>query len=322
VPERPAPSSPIRVGVSSCLLGEEVRYDGGHKRDRFLTDVLGAYFEFVAVCPEVELGMGIPRETVRLVRDGERLRMIAPASGRDYTQPMERYARERARQLAGAGLSGYVLKKGSPSCGMERVRVVTTEGRPSPSGRGLFATALIESQPLLPVEEEGRLQDAKLRENFIERIFAFHRLRSLLEGAWKVRDLVAFQSAEKLLVMAHDPRAVAELGRIVARASSNDRRHTAERYQTTLMTALRKIARPRSHCNVLHHIVGYFKKLLTAEQRREILEVIDDYRRGYVPLVAPIVLLRHYVHLHDVAYLKGQTYLDPHPKELMLRNHV
>jgi uncharacterized protein YbbK (DUF523 family) len=216
--EAPAEETPIRVGISSCLLGQKVRYDGGHKRDAFLTDVFGPFVEWVPVCPEVEFGMGIPRESIRLVRDGEDVRLVGERSRTDYTATMRPWVRKRARELEKFDLCGYVLKKDSPSCGMERVRVYDANGVPSKTGRGLFADALISHFEALPVEEEGRLNDARLRENFVERVFAYHRLRALFSGRWTLGKLVAFHTAHKLQLLAHSPAGYRELGRLVASA--------------------------------------------------------------------------------------------------------
>jgi uncharacterized protein YbgA (DUF1722 family)/uncharacterized protein YbbK (DUF523 family) len=318
--ERDAP--PLRFGISSCLLGEQVRYDGGHKRDAFLVETLGPYVEWVPVCPEVEMGLGTPRDTLRLVRIGEEVRMIMPKTGADHTEGMRSFAKRRVRQLAQQDLCGYILKKGSPSCGMERVRVFDAGGVPAKSGRGLFAEALLERFPNLPVEEEGRLADPRLRENFIERVFAYHRLRSLFAGKWKRGDLVKFHTAHKLLLMAHSPRMYEDLGRLVANAHALPRASLSARYEAEFMGALRVIATPKRHANVLQHMTGYFRNQLDGDSRQELLALIEDYRKGLVPLVVPLTLIRHYVRKFQVAYLEGQVYLQPHPKELMLRNHV
>jgi uncharacterized protein YbgA (DUF1722 family)/uncharacterized protein YbbK (DUF523 family) len=315
--------APIRVGISACVLGQRVRYDGGHKEDRFLTGTLARFVEFVPVCPEVEVGMGTPRETVRLERapDGPP-RMVAPKSGTDHTTSMRRYAKRRARELQALELCGYVLKSGSPSCGMERVRVYDHDGMPNKNGRGLFAEALMEHLPLLPVEEEGRLNDPKLRDNFFVRLFAYRRLKDLFSSRWRTGDLVRFHTAEKLLLMAHDVKGYRHLGKLVADPKAVGRKALAEEYGRVYMQSLRKHATTSKQVNVLQHILGYFKKLLTPEERRELVELIEDYRGGLVPLIVPVTLLRHHVRLHGVEYLAGQVYLQPHPKELMLRNHV
>ena len=317
-----ASGAPIRIGISACLLGKELRFDGGHKRSDFLVDVLGPFVEFVPVCPEVEIGLGVPRETLRLVRDGGEVRLIGNKSGADQTVVMRRYADRRTVALANEELSGYVLKKDSPSCGMERVRLYAANGIPGRDGRGLYADALLRRFPNLPLEEEGRLNDAGLRDNFIERVFAYRRIRTFFAGRWTTGGLVALHTAHKLQLLAHAPRAYAELGRIVATAATIARDELRDRYETEFMSALKKIATVARHVNVLQHIAGYFHDRLDAEARRELAEVIADYRAGLVPLIVPITLVRHHVRSLDIAYLQGQVYLQPHPKELMLRNHV
>ena len=315
-------NNPIRIGISACLLGEKVRYDGGHKRDPYIVETLGRYVEWVAVCPEVEIGLGTPRETLRLIRIGEEVRMLMPKTGADHTDTMRAYASRRVAALSKEILHGYILKKDSPSCGMERVRVFDAKGVPATSGRGLFAEALLGHFPNLPVEEEGRLTDPRLRENFIERVFAYHRLRQFFACHWKAGDLVAFHTAHKLLLMAHSPQAYASLGRLVAEAKKVSRCEMHVKYESQFMASLRQLATTRRQANVLLHILGYFRERLDAESRQELMAIIEDYRKGLVPLIAPITMIRHYVRRFDVAYLRGQVYLEPHPKELMLRNHV
>jgi uncharacterized protein YbgA (DUF1722 family)/uncharacterized protein YbbK (DUF523 family) len=312
----------IRIGVSSCLLGQNVRFDGGHKRDPFLVGSFGRFVTWVPVCPEVEIGLGTPRESIRLERRGDETHLVAPKSGRDLSQAMRAYAERRVRQLEAEDLCGYVLKKDSPSCGMERVRLNDENGVPSRTGRGLFAEVLLQRLPSLPVEEEGRLGDARLRDNFVERVFAYKRLKELFSGRWTVGDLVRFHTAQKLLVMAHSPDAYRSLGRLVAGARGAPRAELRERYSAELMAALKVPATPRKHANVMQHMLGHFSQSLTPAERQELLGLVDDHRRGLVPLVVPLTLLRHHVRRFDVKYLSGQAYLDPHPKELMLRNHV
>ncbi len=316
---------PIRIGVSACLLGQEVRFDGGHKRDRFLTDTFGRFVEWVPVCPEVELGMGIPRESVRLEQDATGLHLVAPKSGRDWTQPMRSFAARRVRTLAALNLSGYVLKKDSPSCGMERVRVYgrpKSGGMPRREGRGFFANALIAANPLLPVEEEGRLWDPRLRENFVARVFAYHRLHTFFAGRWTLAGIVAFHTSHKFALLAHSPEAYQRLGRLIAKAKEIPRADLRARYEIEFMGVLSKLATIRRHTNVLEHIAGYFKTRLDASSRAELIGLIGEYRRGLIPLIVPITLIRHHVRQHKVSYLESQIYLEPHPKELMLRNHI
>jgi uncharacterized protein YbgA (DUF1722 family)/uncharacterized protein YbbK (DUF523 family) len=319
-----ADEEPLRIGVSSCLLGQEVRFDGGHKRSAFLTDQLAPYVEWVPVCPEVEVGMGVPRPTVRLERHEGDVRMIEPRSGADHTDAMSRWAAARASRLRQAGLHGYVLKKDSPSCGFDRVKVYPggEKGMAKRDGRGLFAEALIRALPELPVEDEGRLNDPRLRENFIERLFAHRRLRQLFRPRWRSRDVVAFHTAHKLQIMAHSPQAYRELGRLVAAVKGHDRADFQARYETGFMQALAKMATPGRTTNVLQHMAGYVRKQLEPHLRAELTTVIEDYRTGLVPLVVPVTLLQHHARRFEVEYLLDQVFLSPHPKELMLRNHV
>lgn len=312
----------IRIGVSACLLGQNVRFDGGHKRDLFLLDGLGRHVEWVPVCPEVELGLGVPRETLRLERRDAQTRLVTTRTGLDHTDAMLAFARRRVEELGREDLSGFILKKDSPSCGMERVKLHGGRGAPSREGRGLFAACLIERFPHLPVEEEGRLGDARLRDNYVERVFAYRRLVSFFAERWTVGGLVAFHTAHKFLVLAHSPRAYAALGRLVAAARDTPRAEVRAAYTAGLMTALQTPATPRKHANVLQHMLGHLREGLAPEDRQELLGLIDDHRRGLVPLIVPVTLLRHHVRRLGVSYLEGQVYLAPHPKELMLRNHV
>jgi len=248
--------------------------------------------------------------------------MVGARSGRDWTDAMEAFAAERVRALAKLELCGYVLKKDSPSCGRERVRVREPSGLARRDGRGLFAAALLAAEPALPVEEEGRLQDPALRESWIERVFAYRRLRSLFAARFSVRRLVAFHTAHKLQLLAHSPEAYRRLGRLVAGAKRLPRAELERRYTREFMDALAVRATPRRHVNVLEHCLGHFRGRLDAGTRAALAREIADYRAGLVPLVVPLALIRHTVERLDVPYLAGQVYLEPHPKELMLRNHV
>jgi uncharacterized protein YbgA (DUF1722 family)/uncharacterized protein YbbK (DUF523 family) len=319
----PAPAAGLRIGVSACLLGDEVRFDGGHKLDHFLVDTLGRFVEFVPVCPEVGVGLGVPRETLRLVEIAGATRLLGNKTGSDITERMQRFSARKVRELEALDLSGYVLKKDSPSCGFERVRLYRAEtGIPTRSAVGLFAAALMSALPLLPVEEEGRLRDHRLRENFIERIFSYRRLRDLLAGRWTMGALVAFHSRAKLQVLAHDPAAYRELGQLVAGGKALPRQELAERYAALYLGALARPATVKRHVNVLQHMAGYFKKQLDAAAREELHGLIADFAGGLAPLIVPLTLLRHYSRAHQVEYLVGQFYLEPSPKELLLRNHV
>jgi len=319
-----ATPEPIRIGVSSCLLGNNVRYDGGHKKDDFVAGLLSRFVTFVPVCPEVEVGMPTPRPSIRLVRREGEVRLVEPRQGLDHTAAMQAFSERRLRELERLGLGGYILKKDSPSCGMERVKVwAERPGHPAVrSGRGVFAAALLARWPLLPVEEEGRLHDLPLRENFVERVFAYRRLRTFLDGRWTLAGLVRFHTAEKILLLAHHPEGYRALGKLVAGARGLPRAELAEAYAAGFMGALARPATPGRNANALEHMAGYFKRDLPAEDRQELHDAIHAYRRGLVPLIVPVTLVRHHVRRLRVDYLAGQTYLEPHPRELMLRNHV
>ena len=312
----------IRLGISACLLGEEVRFDGGHKRDPFLTGVLSRHVEWVTVCPEVEVGMGTPRETLRLVRDGAGpIRMVTTRSTVDHTDSMNAWSKRRVEALSREDLDGYVLKKDSPSCGMERVKVYggAVAAR---EGRGLYAEALIARLPLLPVEEEGRLHDARLRENFIERVFAYRRLKDLFAARWSIGSVVRFHTAHKMSLLSHSTAAYQELGRLVAGGSALPRAELRTRYETAFMKTLALPATTRRHTNVLMHMAGHLKDRVDSASKQELTACIEEYRTGIIPLVVPLTLIRHHVRVHAIDYLAGQVYLEPHPRELMLRNHV
>jgi uncharacterized protein YbgA (DUF1722 family)/uncharacterized protein YbbK (DUF523 family) len=315
-------TAPLRLGISRCLLGDEVRFDGGHKRDQFLTDVLGRYVEWVPVCPEVEAGLGTPREAMRLLGDPGHPQLITIKSGRDHTEALKRMTADRLPSLKDLDLSGYVFKKDSPSCGVERVRIYNQHGMPSRNGVGIFARAFIEKFPLIPVEEEGRLCDPLLRENFIERVFCYRRYQDLMNGGITRQALVRFHMIHKHLLMAHSPQQSQALGRMVGLAAQYRAKDLAHRYGELFMKALTVKATVRKHVNVLQHMMGYFKDRLSAQEKAELLGVIGDYHGGLTPLVVPLTLVRHYVQKFDVGYIRDQVYLNPHPKELMLRNHV
>jgi uncharacterized protein YbgA (DUF1722 family)/uncharacterized protein YbbK (DUF523 family) len=316
--------APLRLGISACLLGHAVRHDGGHKRDPFLTELLGPFVEWVPVCPEVELGMGVPRPSIRLERGQSSLRLVDPRTGDDHAGPMRAFAAERVAHLETLELSGYVLKKDSPSCGMERVRVWSRipDRPPDRDGRGLFAAVLMQRLPLLPVEEEGRLNDPVLRDNFITRVFSYRRLTALREHGPAPADVVAFHAAHKYLLLSHSPAHAARLGRLVASPPRRDRARWLEEYGAAFMRTLAVRATRARHVNVLQHIAGFFKRQLDAADKRELAGLIGDYARGLVPLIVPITLVNHHVSRFDVPYVADQVYLHPHPKELMLRNHV
>jgi uncharacterized protein YbgA (DUF1722 family)/uncharacterized protein YbbK (DUF523 family) len=312
----------IPIGISTCLLGENVRYNGGHALDRFLRDTLGKYVEYVPVCPEVECGFGIPRETFRLVGDPKEPRLVTSHTGVDHTERMEAWARKRVGELENDGLCGFIFKSDSPSSGMERVKVYDEKGVPRKIGAGVFARIFMEHFPLTPVEEDGRLHDPILRENFIERIFTYRRYREVMEGKKDIGNLVEFHTMNKLLLMAHSPKHLQQMGQLVAHAKQLSKKEFITQYEKLLMEAMSLKPSTAKHTNVLHHIMGYFKKDLSTDEKQELLEVVDEYRKGLIPLIVPVTLMNHYVRKYDEAYLKEQVYLNPHPLELQLRNHV
>ena len=312
----------IRIGLSTCLLGENVRFDGGHKRDRFVTDTLGQFLDFVPVCPEMECGLGVPRESMRLVGNPESPRLVTNRTKIDHTERMITWARKRVQELEKEDLCGFIFKSRSPSSGMERVRVYNEKGIPENKGVGMFARIFMEHFPLLPVEEDGRLHDIRLRENFIERIFALKRWRDLLDEKKSRGRLVAFHTQHKLLILSHSQKHSRILGKLVAAAKSISPKQLYPQYQALFMEALQLKTTVKKNINVLEHMMGYFKKQLSADEKQELLETFNQYREGYIPLIVPLTLIKHYVRKYDQPYLKQQVYLNPHPVELKLRNHA
>ena len=313
---------PIRLGISMCLLGEKVRFDGGHKLDRFLTDTLGQYVEYVPVCPELECGLGVPRESLRLVGDPDSPRLVTTRTKIDQTERMVTWARTRVKGLENEDLCGFIFKSNSPSSGMERVRVYNEKGIPVKKGVGMFARIFMDHFPLIPVEEEGRLHDPVLRENFIERIFTLKRWRECLKGKWRMGNLVDFHTRHKLLALSHGDKIYREMGKLVATGKGVPAEALYGQYEKLLMEALKLKTTNKKNTNVLNHMMGYFKKQLSSDEKQELLEVIEQYRNGLIPLIVPITLINHYTRKYSEQYLSKQIYLKPHPVELKLRNHV
>jgi uncharacterized protein YbgA (DUF1722 family)/uncharacterized protein YbbK (DUF523 family) len=312
----------IRMGVSACLLGQQVRYDGGHKHDRYITDILGEYLEFVPVCPEVEAGFPIPRETFRLVGDPENPRLVTSRGNVDHTEHMVAWAQERVRELEKENLCGFIFKSDSPNSGLSRVKVYNAKGMAEKKGVGLFARVFTQHFPLLPVEEEGRLNDAKLRETFIEQIFTLKRWRETMASGRSMKNLVDFHTRHKLLVLSHSPAHAKLMGKLVAEGKQMPIDEVYTRYERLLIETLRLKTTVKKNMNVIEHILGYFKEQLSADEKQEVLELFDRYRREFVPLIVPVTLLNHYVRKYDQPYLKQQVYLNPHPIALKLRNHA
>jgi len=309
-----------RVGISSCLLGEPVRYDGQHQLDRYLTGTVGKYVEWVPVCPEVECGLPTPREAMRLVGDPKDPRLVTRRTGKDMTERMINFARQRVQDLEDEGLCGFIFKSGSPSSGMERVKVYDKNGIPHSNGVGIFARIFMEHFPLVPVEDDGRLHDAGLRENFFENIFCFQDYRRVRNTRQRA-DLVEFHRRHKLQLMAHSPKLQKEMGRLVGNPGSANG-GVFQQYEELLRKAMREMASSGKNANVLMHMLGYFTDELNSWEKQELLSVIENYRHGLVPLIVPVTLIRHYVRKYDKSYLHRQSYLTPHPLELKLRNHA
>jgi uncharacterized protein YbgA (DUF1722 family)/uncharacterized protein YbbK (DUF523 family) len=316
------PGTKIKLGVSSCLLGKKTRYDGGHKRDGFITGTWGQLLSLVSVCPEVECGLGVPREVMRLEGDAAAPRLFTIKTRKDLTGRMLNWTKARLAELEGEDLWGFIFKSGSPSCGPARVKVYDSQGRPRKQGQGLFAGAFEAAFPLLPVADEARLHHPRFRENFLVRVFTLGRWRELLAKDWTLADLLAFHTRHRLLLLAHSPKHYRLMGRLAAAAQEIPAPELAARYQALLLAAMQLQATPRKQANVLQHILGYFKKVLSAEEEQELLELIDSYRRGDLPLLGILTLLNHYVRKYGSTYLQKQYFLHPHPMELLLRFHA
>jgi uncharacterized protein YbgA (DUF1722 family)/uncharacterized protein YbbK (DUF523 family) len=310
------------VGISTCLLGENVRYDGGHKLNHYLRDVLGGYVEFFPVCPEVECGMSIPREALRLVDIGGDIRLMTQKTKKDMTLKMAKWMQKKLVELSNMPLCGFIFKSKSPSSGLKGAKVYKNDGVIAKSGVGIFAKGVTGFFPFLPVEEDGRLNDSSLRENFIERIFVMQRWYKVNEGRKSLVKIMDFHTGHKYVLMAHCPKTLKELGAFIADGKMHPITDLYEEYFRKFITALGKIATAQKNTNVLLHIMGYFKKNLTQDEKEELKSVIDNYYKKLVPLIVPITLLNHYVRKYKNPYLEQQFYLNPHPMELMLRNHV
>lgn len=312
----------FKIGVSSCLLGNKVRYDGGHQLDRWITGVLSNYVEFVPVCPEVECGLGIPREAMRLVGNAEDYRLLTNKTGIDHTARMLDWSDGRLEELADADLCGFIFKKGSPSNGLERVKIYNEKGMPVGNGSGIFAKNFLKKFPYLPVEEDGRLHDPNLRENFIESIFTMKRWREAMDSGCSQSKLMKFHTNHKLLLFSHNEAIYRKMGKLVANHEQLPQEKLCHEYFQLLIKAMKLKPTVKKHINVMQHVMGYFKKDLSPDEKQELLEVFDNYREELVPLIVPITLLNHYVRKYKKDYLKQQLYLNPHPIELKLRNHV
>jgi uncharacterized protein YbgA (DUF1722 family)/uncharacterized protein YbbK (DUF523 family) len=310
----------IQIGISACVIGEKVRYDGGHKNSAFCSDILRNFVSYVPVCPELAIGMGTPRPAIRLMqsRAGEIRLVNNKDSSIDFTDKMLAFTEAKLPSLQ--QLSGYIVCAKSPSCGMERVRLVNEKGElQGKIATGLFTRQLMQKYPWLPIEEDGRLLDAELRENFITRVYAIHAWQQQMKDGFSIGKLVSFHSQFKFLIMAHHPTAYRELGRLVANAKLFAPDELAERYLLDFSRALKQLATRKQQANVLMHLQGFFKQMLSPDAKQELLQLIHQYRVGHAPLLAPLTLLKHHLRQHPQAYVSAQRYLQPFPAELGLR---
>ncbi|MCX2792565.1 YbgA family protein [Vibrio sp. Sgm 5] len=311
--------SSIKVGISSCVLGERVRFDSGHKISNFVTKELDGYFSFVPVCPEVGVGMSVPRPTIRLVSNEERIALVETKNpDNDHTDNMLTYSENKVNELQSEQLCGYIVCAKSPTCGMERVKVYS-KNNAAKEGIGLYTRTLMEKMPWLPVEEDGRLNDPVLKENFITRIYCLNDFYESMGGEPTRGKIIAFHSRYKLTLMAHHPESYRSLGRLVADVASYEIDDFFNEYRLGLMKALQNRASRKNNTNVLMHLQGYFKRSLTGKEREELATVISDYRIGLLPLLAPLTLIKHYLNTYPDEYLQQQKYLEPYPQEMRLR---
>jgi uncharacterized protein YbbK (DUF523 family)/uncharacterized protein YbgA (DUF1722 family) len=311
----------IHVGISSCLLGEKVRWNGEHKKDFYIDEILGHYFEWVPVCPEMEVGMGVPREPVYLTGSKENPRLVGKQTKTDWTGKMRSYSRVRINELQSLNLCGFIFKKKSPSCGLKGIPIYPNKG-PRAIGRGLFADVFIKRYPNLPMEDEGRLRDPRNRENFIVRIFSYQRLQQLMNSEFSRGRLFDFHTHHKLLLLAHSRKQCAALDHLVAQAKQLSPTQLRQQYSALFMQALSTRTTAKKNVDVLQYMLRYLKKLLGKDDRQDILKSISDYHHSLVPLVVPLTLIKHHVRKFRIEILMDQVYLNPHPTELLLRNHV
>jgi uncharacterized protein YbgA (DUF1722 family)/uncharacterized protein YbbK (DUF523 family) len=313
--------SKIILGVSSCLMGNTVRHDGGHKRNVYILSTLAEYFDFRTYCPEMAIGLGVPRPTIRLTRSGAGVRLTdSDNTGMDLTDAMNRWSGQATEGMR--DLSGFILKNNSPSCGMERVRVYDGNGAPTRDGVGLFASALMQAMPWLPVEEEGRLNDPMLRENFIERVFVYYRWQRLIEDGLTVASLMEFHKRHKFILLAHNEEEYRQLGPLIAGVNNENIQQVADEYLQRLMKSLAARSSRKRHTNVLMHVMGFLKNRIDSDDKQEMIEVMDSYRLGQVPLIVPVTLMRHHLRRFPDDYISSQYYMNPYPEELMLRNSI
>lgn len=313
----------LKIAISACLSGAEVRYNGGHKASRLCNEVLTEYFDFVPVCPEMAIGLGVPRSPIRLIGDPADPQAVdSHDPGLELSGPLRAYGQQMAAELT--DICGYIFMQKSPSCGLERVKVYKANGYPAyEGGRGLYAAAFCQQRPDLPVEEDGRLCDPVLRENFITRVYAYADWQRLIAEGLSRGALIAFHARYKYQLMANNPEQYKALGKLLGNMTrDDDPQALGPRYFSQLMQALRRCASRGNHSNVLLHLSGYLRNALSQDDRQEIRQLINQYHAGIVPLVVPLTLLKHHLRIHPDPYLLQQVYLQPHPESLSLRNAI
>lgn len=319
----PEPLAKIPVGISRCLLGESVRYNGDHKHNRFCTTVLADYFDFVATCPEVEIGMTVPRKPIRLVLQGDDTRALASDDATlDYSDQLRAQGQTYAR--TNQQICGFIATPNSPSCGVFGVKLYLPNGNPINKTSGLFSASMQVTNPLLPIEEAGRLNDAGLRENFIMRVYTYHRWQQLQTSGITAHGLVQFHSRHKYLLMSRNYQAYKTLGKLISNVGGDDVEEISGQYISGLMQALAKTPERSTQCNVLQHLMGYLKRQIDGRDKQELLNSIEDYRDGVIPLIVPVALLRHHLEREPETndYALQQYYLKPYPHQLGLRSHI
>lgn len=312
----------INIGISACLVGHEVRYNGGSLKPPMINDHFAQYFNYVTFCPEVGIGMGVPRETIRLVSEKGNIRLKSSTGENDYTDAMQEYSKQKVDELSKLNIYGYILKKDSPTCGMERVKIYHNNNMPEKNGIGMFAQVLLDRFPMVPVEEEGRLKDIRLRESFVERVFAFKRLKDFIGDSPTVGKLMSFHTAHKMQLMAHNPEKFRKLGRKVALVKKDQLNNFLIEYATDFMDTLNTRASLKKQTDVLYHLLGYFKKEITSEEKQEFIKLVEQYKKQMIPFIVPLTMLRHYLKKYPDDWLQSQIYLDPYPEELMLRSYL
>jgi len=317
-----AAAKKINIGISACLVGQKVRYNGDGLRPHLINDLFAGYFNYIPFCPEVGIGMDVPHETIRLEKKDNEIRLRSSSGENDYTDKMLDYSATKTEALSHLQISGFILKKDSPTCGLERVKIYGNGGVPDKSGVGMFASALRAKFPLFPMEEEGRLNDIRLRERFIEHVFAFRRLQDFLEDSPNLGKLMAFHTGHKMQLMAHNPEKYRRLGHAVANAKKEDLSSFLAEYSTTFLEIMATAVSHKKQTDVLYHMFGFFKKIISSSEKQEFMRLVEQYKKQMIPMIVPITMLRHYLQKYPQPWLQAQVFFDPYPEEMLLRSYL